>query len=90
MRNTTLVGNFNYPAPYRIGLGRVSELADACVELGIERPLIVTDPGIPELDWFAPIVSALGEAGLATRVFSVMVPPRAPARRRYARCFCRR
>lgn len=70
MRNTTLVGNFNYPAPYRIGLGRVSELADACVELGIERPLIVTDPGILELDWFAPIVSALEEAGLATRVFS--------------------
>ena len=65
-----LEGNFNYPASYRIGAGRVSELAGACRELAIERPLIVTDPGILGLDWFAPIVPALEEEGLRPRIFS--------------------
>ena len=72
MNNDALVGNFNYPAAYRIGMGRVRELADACAELGIERPLVVTDPGILGLDWFAPIVPALEAAGLSTRVFSAI------------------
>ena len=64
------IGNFNYPAAYRIGAGRIKELAGACRELGIERPLIVTDPGILGLDWFAEILPALEEAGLSPRVFS--------------------
>ena len=72
MRNDPLVGNFNYPAAYRIGFGRIRELAEACAELGIERPLVVTDPGILELDWFTPIVPALEAAGLFTRVFSAI------------------
>lgn len=70
MSHAALIGNFNYPAAYRIGIGRIRELAGACAELGIERPLVVTDPGICELDWFAPIVPALEAAGLSTRVFS--------------------
>lgn len=72
MNVDALVGNFNYPAAYRIGLGRIRELANACAELDIKRPLVVTDPGILELDWFAPIVPALEAAGLATRVFSAI------------------
>ena len=72
MNNDALVGNFNYPAAYRIGMGRMRELADACAELGIERPLVVTDPGILGLDWFAPIVPALEAAGLSIRVFSAI------------------
>lgn len=67
-----LVGNSNYPNAYRIGAGRVTELSAACTELGIARPLIVTDPGILSLDWFEPIVAALDSAGLATRVFSAI------------------
>jgi hypothetical protein len=70
LSHDALVGNFNYPTHYRIGAGRVRELADACCELGITRPLIVTDPGIVALDWFVPIVSALDAAGLAARVLS--------------------
>jgi alcohol dehydrogenase class IV len=37
---------WNYPTPIRFGAGRVSELQDACAELGITKPLLVTDPGI--------------------------------------------
>jgi alcohol dehydrogenase class IV len=38
--------NWNYPTPIRFGAGRVSELSAACAELGIQKPLLVTDPGI--------------------------------------------
>jgi alcohol dehydrogenase class IV len=69
---TSLVGNFNYPAAYRIGAGRISELASACRKLGIRRPLVVTDPGILALDWFAPILPALEDHGLCPRVFSAI------------------
>ena len=38
--------NWNYPTAIRFGNGRVSELRAACEELGISKPLLVTDPGI--------------------------------------------
>ena len=56
---TAPAGNSNYPTPYRIGQGRIRELPDACRELGIKRPLIVTDPGILKLPWFAEIQRTL-------------------------------
>lgn len=69
--STELVGNYNYPTPYRIGRGRVRELPDACRNFGIERPLIVTDPGIVALPWFAEIERNLTRpADLAGKVFS--------------------
>lgn len=52
---SALVGNFNYPTPYRIGAGRARELPAACREHGMKRPLIVTDPGILGLHWFGEI-----------------------------------
>jgi alcohol dehydrogenase class IV len=69
-KNESLIGNFNYPSAYRIGAGRVRELAECCELLEISRPLIVTDPGIISLDWFAPIQPALEAAGISAHVFS--------------------
>jgi alcohol dehydrogenase class IV len=63
-------GNFNYPTAYRIGAGRVAELPLACRELGIARPLVVSDPGVAALPFFAGLVAGLEAAGLAVRVFS--------------------
>ncbi len=62
-------GNFNYPTSVRFGAGRISELALACKELGIESPLIVTDPGVANLPMLEQILSQLGEAGLTVGVF---------------------
>lgn len=67
-------GDFNYPSRYRIGAGRRAELAGVCRELGIARPLVVTDPGLRALDWFAPIEASLSDAGLAVAVFSEVAP----------------
>jgi len=69
-----LVGNYHFPTRYRIGARRIRELAAACRELGIARPLVVTDPGLRALDWFAPIPRALEAEGLAVRVFSEIDP----------------
>jgi alcohol dehydrogenase class IV len=41
-----LRGNWNYPTRIWAGPGRLAELAAACAELGIHRPLIVTDAGL--------------------------------------------
>mmetsp|Transcript_13488 Transcript_13488/g.40154 ORF Transcript_13488/g.40154 Transcript_13488/m.40154 type:complete len:400 (-) Transcript_13488:7-1206(-) len=37
---------WHYPTSIRFGAGRVAELGAACAELGISKPLLVTDPGI--------------------------------------------
>lgn len=52
--------NWNYPTAIRFGAGRVAELGEICRGLGIERPLLVTDPALATL----PMVeAALAEAG---------------------------
>jgi alcohol dehydrogenase class IV len=68
-------GNSNYPTSYRIGRGRIRELPDACRAHGIKRPLIVTDPGIVVLPWFAAIERTLkAPADLEGEVFSQVQP----------------
>ena len=74
MNDGPIAGNFNYPSAYRIGRGRIAELADLCAANEIARPLIVTDPGIRSLPWFAPILESLSEAGLTPHVFSEIDP----------------
>lgn len=43
---TILRANWNYPTRVWSGPGRIGELAAACRDLGIERPLLVTDRGL--------------------------------------------
>jgi alcohol dehydrogenase class IV len=70
-----IIGNFNYPTAYRIGRGRIRELPEACRAFGIKRPLIVTDPGIVTLPWFAEIERSLTRpADLAGKTFSKVQP----------------
>jgi alcohol dehydrogenase class IV len=65
-------GNFNYPTAYRIGCGRRRELATACLELGLTRPLVVTDPGVAGLPWFKQLVDELGNTGFGVEVWSAV------------------
>ena len=44
--NVALQGNWNYPTRIWAGPGRLAELPAACADLGIKRPLIVTDSGL--------------------------------------------
>jgi len=62
--------NWNYPTPTRFGVGRIKELPDACGELGITKPLLVTDAGLAKLPIVEQTVAVNQAAGLETTVFS--------------------
>ena len=69
-----LQGNWNYPTSIRFGAGRAAELPALCRELGMRRPLLVTDPGLARLPMLARLQSLLRGAGLETALFSDMRP----------------
>ena len=69
-KQTDLIGNWSFPTPIRFGAGRIGELPQACLELGIRRPLLVTDPGLAVLPMVSDAVESCVQAGLACAVFS--------------------
>ncbi len=71
---STLRGNWNYPTAIRFGAGRISELADACRELGMANPLLVTDPGLADLPIVKDAVQVCTDAGMPCTVFSDVQP----------------
>jgi len=70
MTHSQFTTNWNYPTAIRSGIGRISELADACKTLGMKSPLLVTDPGLAALPMVTDAVAACVEAGLDCRLFS--------------------
>ncbi len=69
-----LMGNWNFPTPMRFGVGRISELADACKSQGMSHPLLVTDPGLAALPMVADAIKANEAAELPTGLFSDVQP----------------
>ena len=63
-------GTWNYPTSVRFGPGRIKELPEACADLGIQRPLLITDPGIAALPILETALTANHITGLQTAVFS--------------------
>jgi hypothetical protein len=74
MDATTLRGNWNYPTAVRFGVGRVAELPTACRELGMKKPLLVTDPVLAGLPVVAEAVAINDKAGLRTGIFADVKP----------------
>ena len=63
--------NWNYPTSIWFGLDRIKEIQKACDELKINKPLIVTDPGILKTDIIIKINSSLkNEANIFSEVQS--------------------
>ncbi len=63
-------GNWSFPTTVRFGVGRIVELPKACRELGMTRPLVVTDKGLAPLPMLTDSVAALSDAGLGAAMFS--------------------
>jgi len=61
--------NWNYPTAIKAGPGRVKELPDWCRELGMQRPLLVTDPGLAALPMVGDTVRACRQSGLECGLF---------------------
>ena len=45
----TITANWSYPTAMRFGAGRIQELSQSCTELGMKRPLLVTDRGLANM-----------------------------------------
>jgi alcohol dehydrogenase class IV len=69
-----LTRNWNYPSKVRFGVGRISELADTCREVGITRPLLVTDHGLANLAMVQDAIAANAAAGIPTGLFFDVQP----------------
>lgn len=67
---SALSGKWNYPTNIRFGAGRIRELPDACKELGITAPLLVTDAALGKLDIVSNAVASCRAAGLRCEVFA--------------------
>src|ERR1700722_19269432 len=63
-----LRGNWNYPTTIWAGPGRIAELAAACAQSGIKRPLIVTDEGLTAAPMIKNAQAALGNSALFSAV----------------------
>lgn len=65
---------WSYPTAIRFGAGRIKELADACAQAGIKRPLLVTDRGLAPLPITQTTLDILEAAGLGRALFSDVDP----------------
>jgi alcohol dehydrogenase class IV len=58
---------FSFPTTTRFGSGVISELPEHLSRLGIQRPLVVTDPGLVPTDAFRSLKNALGASDQGSR-----------------------
>lgn len=65
-----LSGQWNYPTSIRFGAGKIRELPAACRELGMKRPLLVTDAGLAKLPVIADALALCRAQGLDCALFS--------------------
>lgn len=71
---TTLISKWNYPTTVRFGAGRIKELPEVLADVGIERPLFVTDPGLAKLPVVASTLKIMDDAKIPYGIFSEVKP----------------
>ncbi|WP_340638241.1 iron-containing alcohol dehydrogenase [Salinicola tamaricis] len=69
-----MVSNILMPRILEVGGGALERLAGVLAALGVQRPLVVTDPMMVELGYVARLQALLEAAGLDYRVFADTVP----------------
>ena len=69
-----MITSWNYPTLIRFGAGAIAELPNACRELGMKNPLLVTDPVLAQLDITTKTSEIVQEAGLSCAIFSDIKP----------------
>ncbi len=66
----SVIADWSYPTSIRFGAGRISELADACKQARIKRPLFVANKGLTDLDIGRKALAVLDEAGLDYTIYA--------------------
>lgn len=64
-----VIDRFSFPTDIRFGLGARHLLPDHLLEVGVERPLVVTDKGVSALPLLEELEDGLRGAGLQPAVF---------------------
>jgi len=67
-------GNWNYPTKVVFGAGKIKQLVEQCTELGINKPLLVTDQGLVKLPMVDEVVQLFSEAGIPLSLYSTIKP----------------
>ena len=70
----TFQANWSYPTTVKFGPGRIKELGEACLSLGIRNPLLVTDKVLAQLDITQNAVDILKSSGFEGVVFNDVDP----------------
>ena len=65
--------NWNYPTTMWVGENRINDIAEACKNLGIAKPLLVTDKGLSETDIVKNTLSILDKNKLSAKLYSNVV-----------------
>jgi len=66
--------DWTHPTHIRFGAGRAAELPEACRQLGMRRPLLVTDPVLARRPACGALLKANAAAGIFTDLFSGIGP----------------
>jgi alcohol dehydrogenase class IV len=66
--------NWSYPTAIKFGPGRIKELAAACAQAGITRPLLVTDRGLASMAITTQALDILEAGGLGRALFADVDP----------------
>lgn len=66
----TYSANWNYPTNVKVGAGRIKELAELCKSMGMQSPLLITDPGLAALPMVKAVLDDLNQSGLNSGMFS--------------------
>ena len=67
---TSIFGSWNFPTCVQFGPGVISGLPAACRELGMTRPLLVTDEGLADLSMIPDAIASNAADGLPTGLYA--------------------
>jgi len=65
--------NWNYPTVMWVGQDRIKDLGEACKNLNIKKPLLVTDKGLASSDIIKNSLSNLKQAGFEVELYSNVI-----------------
>ena len=66
--------DWSFPVPIAYGPGRLAEIGQKCVDLGLSNPLVVTDRGSRDLPFIATLQRYIAQAGLKSGLFFDISP----------------
>ena len=65
--------NWNYPTTMWVGENRINDIAEACKNLSIKKPLLVTDKGLVDTDIVKKTLEILDKNNLSAKLYSNVI-----------------